>query len=403
MTSGQEATTSNGSSGVDAVAGSVAVTLRPGSRPTRRRVPRLLRVLQGVLGLVALGTFVALAAVSGTPFVGGLDLLLPAGLVLMVALAYANGANDVSKAIATLVGSGVTNYRRAIAWGTICTVLGGAGSAFLAVALIGTFTKGFIVTSVQQSEPFALAVLAGALLWVVLATRIALPVSTTHAITGALVTVGAVAYGARNVQWSTLVQKVAIPLALSPFLALAIALIVYLALRLTLARLSWRAMNGLHWLSSGTASFARGLNDTPKIVALGVAFYLISQRSTSFQAPLWLFALVALGMGVGSLVGGRAVTKTLAERVTRMDHTEGCAANLTTAALVATASNLGLPVSTTHVSSGAIIGIGLREGVGRVQWRVVRDMVLAWLVTLPGAGALGAVVYLLLLLVPRLA
>ncbi len=366
---------------------------------TRRTAHLLPGAVPALLGLVTLGALVVLVAVSGAPLVGGLDLLLPVGLVLMVALAYANGANDVSKAIATLVGSGVTNYRRAIAWGTACTVLGGAGSALLAAALIGTFTKGFIAASVHQSERFALAVLVGALLWVVLATRLALPVSTTHAITGALVTVGAVAYGAGNVQWRTLVQKVAIPLALSPVLALALALVVYLALRLTLARLSPRALNVLHWLSSGTASFARGLNDTPKIVALGVAFYLIAQHSAHYQAPPWLFALVALGMGVGSLVGGWAVTTTLAEKVTRMDHTEGGAANLTTAVLVAAASNLGLPVSTTHVSSGAIIGIGLREGIGRVRWRVVRDMVLAWLVTLPAAGILGVAAYYLLLLV----
>ncbi|HEV7126588.1 MAG TPA: inorganic phosphate transporter, partial [Ktedonobacterales bacterium] len=117
------------------------------------------------------------------------------------------------------------------------------------------------------------------------------------------------------------------------------------------------------------------------------------------QAPYWLFVLVALGMGAGSAVGGLKVTRTLAEKVTKMDHTEGFAANLTTAVLVAFASNLGLPVSTTHVSSGAIIGIGLRSGLGRVNWKVVRDMALAWVVTLPGAGLLAIAAYLLISLV----
>jgi PiT family inorganic phosphate transporter len=401
-TAEHEANTARDSTTISNVADGVAVAPRPRPGWMPRTTLVLPRTLPAALGLLALGALMVIAAVSGTPRVGDLDLLLPAGLALMLALAYANGANDVSKAIATLVGSGVTDYRRAIAWGTVCTVLGGICSAFLASALIGTFTKGFIAAHAQQTETFALAVLLGALLWVVLATRIAMPVSTTHAITGALVTVGAVAYGAGNVQWNALVQKVAIPLALSPFLALAIALVVYLALRLTLARLSPDALNGLHWLSSGTASFARGLNDTPKIVALGVAFSLIAQHGARVQAPLWLFALAALGMGVGSLVGRQAVTTTLAEKVTRMDHSEGCAANLTTAVLVVTASNLGLPVSTTHVSAGAIIGIGLREGAGRMRWRVVRDMALAWLVTLPAAGALGTVIYLLLLLAQRL-
>lgn len=366
----------------------------PGRPPARAA----LRSPQMLIGLgVALLVLLAVALSHTTS--GGFDLIPLVGILLMVALAYANGANDVSKAIATLVGSGVTNYRLAIAWGTLCTVLGSLCSALIASALIGTFTKGFIVKGVQQTEIFALAVVLGAILWVVLATRIAMPVSTTHTITGALVVVGAFAFGTGAVQWGTVGQKVLLPLVASPFLALALALLVYLILRATLARMSGRVMNGLHWLSSGTASFARGLNDTPKILALGVAFFLISQHTAKFEAPYWLFALVALGMGVGSYVGGRKVTETLAEKVTKMDHTEGFAANLTTAFLVTSASSLGLPVSTTHVSSGAIIGIGLREGTGRVNWRVVRDMALAWLVTLPGAGLLGLTAYLILSLV----
>ena len=149
-------------------------------------------------------------------------------------------------------------------------------------------------------------------------------------------------------------------------------------------------------LDGSAAVSARGLNDTPKIVALGVAFYLITTGNPKYQTPFWLFALVALGMGLGSFVGGLKVTKTLAEKVTKMDHTEGFSANVVTAFLVAYASNLGLPVSTTHVSSAAIIGIGVRRGVKSVRWKVVRDMALAWVVTLPAAGLLGIVAYLLL-------
>ena len=350
------------------------------------------------IGLGAGAAILVLTTLSGR-WVGGPDLILPMGIVLMVALAYANGANDVSKAIATLAGSGLTNYRRALAWGTGCTVLGSLASVVLASALIGTFTKGFLVNGAHETEVFALAVLVGALLWVLLATRLALPVSTTHAITGSLVTVGAFAFGAGDVQWVTLVQKVALPLALSPFLALGLAIGVGLIVSITLARRSPGVVNGLHWLSSGTASFARGVNDAPKIAALGVAFFLITTHSATYHAPLWLFVLVTLGMGAGSFIGGLRVTETLAEKVTRMDHREGFAANLTTAALVVAASTRGLPVSTTHVSSGAIMGIGLREGVGRVNWSVVREMVLAWLVTLPAAGLLGVAAYLLLTLV----
>lgn len=212
--------------------------------------PRLLALGAGLVLLM-------LAVLAGR-WVSGVDLLPPAGIVLMTALAYANGANDVSKAIATLAGSGLANYRRALAWGTCCTILGSLASVLLASALIGTFTNGFLVSQVQETEVFALAVLLDACLWVLLAARLALPVSTTHAITGSLVTVGAFAFGASNVQWANLVRKVALPLALSPFLALVLAMGVSLLISALLARRSPGILNGAHWLSSGTASFARG-------------------------------------------------------------------------------------------------------------------------------------------------
>lgn len=348
-----------------------------------------------ILGVGAALLILGAALLSGR-VASSVDLLLPSGVILMVVLAFVNGSNDVSKAIATLVGSGVANYRRAIVWGTLCTMLGALCSTFFASALIGTFTKGFLTKDVHQTEVFALAVVSGAILWVLLATRVSMPVSTTHAITGSIVTVGAFAYGTNHVQWSILVQKVALPLLASPFLALVLVLLACLVTCNARRCLSPTISNRLHWLSSGTASFARGLNDTPKITALGVAFYLITTHSTKYHAPLWLFGLVAVGMGLGSFVGGMKVTRTLAEKVTPMGHTDGFMANLTTAVLVTGASNLGLPVSTTHVSSGSIIGIGIRDGARNVNWKIVRDMALAWVVTLPAAGGLGLAAYLIL-------
>lgn len=128
------------------------------------------------------------------------DLLLPAGIFLMALLAYANGANDVSKAIATLVGSGISNYRRAILYGAVCTTMGAAISGLVAARLVTTFTTGLVSSSTPLTERFALASLVGAISWVFLATRLGLPVSSTHAITGAVVLAGSVAYGVGAVQ-----------------------------------------------------------------------------------------------------------------------------------------------------------------------------------------------------------
>jgi phosphate/sulfate permease len=175
--------------------------------------------------------------------------------------------------------------------------------------------------------------------------------------------------------------------------AVANAIVVNFAVRVIRTKLGLRTMNSLHWLSNGTASVARGLNNSPKIVALGVARCLVALHTGTYQAPYWLFALAVFGVGLGSFIGGLEATETLAKTVTRMDRAERFAANITTAALVAGASNLGLPVSTTDVSSGAFIAIGLPSGVGRVNGKVARDMVLAPVVSLPGAVLLGPIAY----------
>ena len=152
----------------------------------------------------------------------------------------------------------------------------------------------------------------------------------------------------------------------------------------------------LHWLTSGATSFARGLNDTPKIVAL-VLVSAAASSGSSVPQP-WTFAMVALGIVAGSWMAGKKVTKVLAEEVTPMDHQEGFIANLVTTALVGPAAAFGLPRSTTHVSSGAIIGVGTPKR-DRLNWKTVKGMVLAWLVTVPLAAVLGVLAFMSLGLV----
>jgi phosphate/sulfate permease len=322
-----------------------------------------------------------------------INLVVPSGLLLMFILAYCNGANDVSKAIATLVGSGVTNYRRAILFGSTCTVIGACLSTIIAAGLVTTFTKGLIAGSTHLTGQFALAALLGAIAWVYLATRLALPVSTTHAITGSVVTAGAFAFGIQHVLWGSLGTKILLPLLVSLIAAFALGIALFRVLRLAFSKVN---LNGAHWLSSGVASFTRGLNDTPKIVALGSVLFLLDGAKVAATTPIWLFLAVALAMGIGSIIGGLRVTQTLAEKVTKMNHQEGFAANLATALLVGASSVFSLPVSTTQVSSCAIIGIGIRKGWGSVCWRTVWDMVLAWMVTLPVAGILATIAYFVL-------
>ncbi len=350
--------------------------------------------------------------------------MLPILLIaLTLVVAFANGANDVSKGIATLVGSGVSNYRRAIAWGSLCTVVGALTAAFASQGLVATFSGKGILTQTTASAHFLLAIAVGAIAWLIVATRTGMPVSTTHSLVGALIGAGIMQSGVHGVIWPALGAKIVVPLVASPVIALALLILFLPLLRPVIARfdrycvcveqtvavtpegIAFRAampvvevgsvqscstavarvtaIDSLHWISSGATSFFRGMNDTPKVLALGVAAAL-----TAGIGQLPLYGLVALAMGAGSVVAGFRVTRTLAEKVTRISTSNGLAANLVTSVLVGAASRFALPVSTTHVSSGAIIGAGLSDR--DVHWKIVKEMLLAWLVTLPVSALLAA-------------
>jgi len=356
--------------------------------------------------------------------------------VLGIAIAYANGANDVSKGIATLVGSGVTNYRGAVAWGTLWTGVGGIAGAFLARAMVQTFGKGLLSPGIHATVAAAVATIAGAALWVALATRQGLPVSTTHAIVGSIAGVASAAYGLAGVNWAAFGGKIVLPLVLSPAASLALTSVVLrtwkalapqteadcVCVQLLRPAAAWAGaagsvplggvvqvhlatcvangstspgvtLNHLHWLTSGATSFSRGLNDAPKMVALVLGAALLS--GPSFSSPVLCFVAVTLGMVAGSWLAGRRVTDVLAHRVTPMNHRQGFVANLVTAALVGPGAALGLPMSTTHVSSGAIMGVAAAHGEGANK-KTIRDMLLAWVVTLPAAAILGLAAFLAL-------
>jgi PiT family inorganic phosphate transporter len=353
---------------------------------------------------------------------------------LALGLAMANGSNDVSKGIATLVGSGVTNIRAAALWGTAWTVAGGLTAAYVSRGLVATFSGSGFLQRAPEGSAFLGAVAAGAAAWVVFSSLTGLPVSTTHAIAGALAGAGIAAEGAGALHWGFLGEKVAIPLAASPLVSVALLYAVYPLLRRALGSVDryclcigrtvqissagegaaafeavgsqavvgseeecaavpaitgrLNLVDGLHWMSAAATSLARGVNDTPKIVAVGIAASaIVGVPGNGF------FAAVALAMGIGSLIGGLRVTETLARKVTPMSPTEGFSANLVTSLLVGAASFAALPVSTTHVSSGAIVGIGIHRGGRSIRWKTVRDMLLAWIVTLPAAAIAAGVVY----------
>lgn len=358
-------------------------------------------------------------------------------LALVVALAFANGANDNFKGVATIYGSGSASYRVSLAWASVTTFAGSLLSLWLASGLIKTFSgAGLVPKEVASSPHFLAAVALAATATVLLATRFGLPVSTTHALTGALVGAGAVA---ATVHVEKLEHGFLIPLALSPLLATAITTALYplvallrqrtgvarqlcvcvgrewvpvaltpagvlaAAPRLTVTTsttercreryqgelLGVSVQGGLdlaHFASAGAVSFARGLNDTPKMVALLLAS---SAAGTAVGVPA-----IAAVIAVGGLLYARRVAETMSHRITALSPGQGLVANLTSAALVIAASRYALPVSTTHVTSGALFGIGAVTRTAR--WKTIGSILAAWLITLPLGAALGSAGYLLL-------
>jgi inorganic phosphate transporter, PiT family len=357
-------------------------------------------------------------------------------------LAYSNGANDNFKGVASLYGCHAASYRTAITWATVTTFAGSIASIFLAQALLKKFSgKGLVPDNLVGSEAFLLAVVLGAAVTVILATRLGFPISTTHALTGAIVGCGLVAVGT-GVNFAALSKGFVLPLLLSPILAIALGGVLYFLFRsvrvlcgvkkelcicvgaeeriiavpqpasilelrtaktLTLtvdetencreryagSMLGFTAqqvMDGAHFLSAGVVSFARGLNDTPKIVAMLLLLKWMDIR--------WGFFTVAVTMGVGGLLNARRVAETMSHKITAMNHGQGFSANLTTGILVILASFFGLPVSTTHVSVGALFGMGVLTG--QANPRVMLNIVLSWVITLPCAALVGGVAYAVL-------
>ncbi len=361
-----------------------------------------------------------------------MSLISLALLLGVLALAWANGANDNFKGVATLYGSGLRDFARVRLWTTLATAAGSLLSVALAARLLEHFSgKGLVPPEVLQSPQFATAVALGAAATVLLATWAGLPISTTHALVGALVGAG-IASG-QGVAWGVLGMVFLVPLLFSPLVALAATGSLYPLLHWARRRLGvtsgrcicvgtevvevlpdccqpsaatalvekWsvrvddsvqcryryqgrvlgvdvdRLLDSLHHLSAAAVCFSRGVNDTPKIAAL----LLLLPWSGS---PVLWTVLVAGAMAAGGWFHARRVAETLAHRITTMNPGQGLAANLVTSAVVLGASGLGMPVSTTHVSCGTLFGVG--AVTRQVRWKWIGTILLAWGATLPLAA-----------------
>ena len=363
-------------------------------------------------------------------------------VVAVIFLSYINGANDNFKGVATLFGSRTVNYQKALYWATATTFLGSLFSIYLSNGLISAFSgKGLVSSAIISNPEFIIAIGVGAASTVMLATVLGIPISTTHSLIGALVGAGIASVGSVNL--SKLGQSFFLPLALSPFLSFGLTALIYPIFKKARHKLgverescvcigensyqpvllrtdgsavlkstgleiatgsledcqqrysgkllgldAQSVLDKLHFLSSGMVSFARGLNDTPKIVAL-----LVSAKAVGIDLKFSML-IVGVAIAIGGLLSARKVATTMSDKIVPMNHGQGFTANLITALLVTVASKFGIPVSTTHVSCGSLFGLGAVTRQGR--WNVIRTIIFAWFITLPIAALFSAVIYMIL-------
>jgi inorganic phosphate transporter, PiT family len=331
-------------------------------------------------------------------------------------LAYSNGANDTFKGVATLFGSKVLSYKQALFWASITAFLGSLCSMYFAESLVETFSgKGIVPLAVASSPFFVLAISIGTGLSVMLASHYGFPVSTTHALIGSLLGAGWMASGG-VVNLSVVASKFLGPLLLSPFVAIILGSLIYGAFhfwrkRMGLSKKKVRApaegdkrgkkkrfkeyqgdffgidnqklLDGAHIFSGGAVCFARSLNNTPKFVALLIAVQAVDLKFSMLT--------VALGMLFGGILHSRKIAVLMSKKITRLNHGQGFSANLTTALLVIVASKIGFPVSTTHVSVGSLFGIALVSK--KANKKIILEILLSWVLTLPIAALMSALVY----------
>jgi len=363
-------------------------------------------------------------------------------------LAYNNGANDNFKGVATLYGSGILSYKKAIMIATIATFAGSIYAIFLTNGLIESFSgKGLVPQDIANTMSFLIAVGFGAGSTVLLATKLGFPISTTHAIIGSLIGAGFMSVGL-NMNFYNLGSTFLVPLLVSPFIAFVLGMAVYLSFTklrkrlhinkescfcigkkkqavplrlfsktqainlandLSIANTSslqlashetckklytdtvlgfsmQKLLDSAHIMSGAAVSFARGLNDTPKIAGL-----LVTTKVLNIDFGM---VSIALGMAIGGLLNSKKVALTMSKKITTLNPGQGFSANLVTSFLVIIASKFGVPVSTTHVSVGSIFGIGLLNNNHNSS--IIKNILFSWVITLPVGMIFSAIFYELL-------
>ena len=323
-------------------------------------------------------------------------------LVLTIAVAllfdFTNGFHDTANAIGTAVGTRAMTPRVAVAFSAVLNLIGAVVTTQLLHAEVANTVGSLVAPAGGVALSMLVAVLFGAITWNLITWSAGLPSSSSHALIGALIGMGLVAYGLGAIQWAE-VYPVFIALLTSPIAGLVIAYIFAVMLLNLLRKARPSQANGvfrkLQLFSSGFVAFSHGANDAQKTMAIITLALFSSGHLAEFAVPTWVALAAALAIGLGTWAGGWRIIRTMGTRIIRMEPVHGFAAQTVAASVIQLATAWGLPVSTTQVVSGSVMGAGATRRFSAVRWGVARRIVWAWIFTIPASATLAGVAALL--------
>jgi len=321
------------------------------------------------------------------------DFLLVIVVAAALAFDFTNGFHDTANVVASTISTRALSPRTAVA---IASILNFAG-AFISLKVAATIATGIIDTG-KVTETIAFAGLLGAITWNLMTWYYGLPSSSSHALIGGVV--GAmIASGSHGVKWQGVASKVVVPALIAPVLAFCVAgLSIFVVYRLVGHRRPGLVSRGFRLgqvVSGSMLSLAHGTNDAQKTMGV-IALALVAHGSLSaqhFQVPTWVVVCAASAIALGTYAGGWRIIRTVGTRIIRMDSAQGFSSQGAGAAVILASSHFGYPLSSTHVISGGVMGAGAATKLSAVRWGVAGNIAVAWMLTLPAAGAVGAGAY----------
>ncbi|MHC1745789.1 MAG: anion permease [Negativicutes bacterium] len=315
-------------------------------------------------------------------------------VVVFFALAfdYINGFHDTANAIATSVSTRALSPQVAVIMAGCLNFIGALYSTGVAKTIGGDIIKSASLVNHQV----IIAALFGAIVWNLLTWWFGIPSSSSHALVGGLLGAVITASGIDAINMIG-IEKIFLSLVLSPIIAMGSGYLIMIGMLWIFGRFSPHSLNAgfkrMQLLSASLMSFSHGSNDAQKAMGIITLALLSSGHIPTLEVPMWVKLSCAIAMGLGTMVGGWKIIKTMGGRIFKLEPINGFAADLNSAIVIFAATNLHLPVSTTHVVSGSIMGVGSAKRVSAVRWTVAQQMLFAWILTIPFAAVTSGLMY----------